>query len=119
MAEEEKSFYIIISEDAYTSEKSFAGLRFALTAIVQGYNVKVFLLGSAVTLAIKGQNPQEGPNMQTWLQNIDEEGGEIVACGICCKSRGITKEILLDFVKIGSMGDLVEFAAQSDIQLMF
>ncbi len=115
----QKSFYIIITEDAYTSEKSFSGLRFALTALVQEHIVIVFLLGTAVTLAIKGQDPKEGPNMQTWLKNINEEGGKIIACGICCEKRGITTDILLDFVTIGSMGDLVEIATNSDIQLMF
>lgn len=50
---------------------------------------------------------------------ILRRGGSLKVCGICCKKRGITEEILLDFIPIGSMGDFVETAAVSDVHLMF
>ena len=120
MSEEEgKKYFIVITEDGYTSEKSFAGLRFCLTALVQGHSVDVFLLGPGVINAIKGQEPDLGANMGEWLENILEEGGKIKTCGICCKKRGIKPDQLLDVAPIGSMGDLVESSAASDIQLTF
>lgn len=119
MSEGSKKFFVVITKDAYDSEVAFAGLRFALTALVQGHSVKLFLLASGALIAVRNQAPDLGANMGKWLNDIKEEGGEIKACGICLKTRGITKEILLDSVQIGSMGDLVEAAAESDVQMTF
>jgi len=119
MTEDTKKFFIVITEDGYTSEKTFAGLRFALTTLVQGYKLKLFLLGLGVINAIKDQKPDLGANIGEWLENIQEEGGEVKACGICLKKRGLKKEHILDFIPVGSMGDLVESAAWADVHLTF
>ena len=114
-----EKFFITITEDAHTSEKSMTGIRFALTALVQDHEVDIFFIGSGVINTVEGQNPTIGHNVGQWLIDLEDADANITACGQCLKDRGLAEKCLLKFVKIGSMGDLVEGASNSTKQLVF
>jgi len=65
-------------------EKAWNAFRFAVTALRQGHETKVFLMGEAV----------ECEGLKHEKYNVDEQfrlyqslGGDILACGTCLKSR--------------------------------
>jgi uncharacterized protein involved in oxidation of intracellular sulfur len=65
-------------------EKAWNAFRFAVTAKKQGNEVKVFLMGEAVEC--EGLI-HEKYNVDAQLKNFIKEGGEVLACGTCLKSR--------------------------------
>ncbi len=65
-------------------EKAWNAFRFAVTAKKNGHEVKVFLMGEAVEC--EGL-VHDKFNVDEQLQKFVSEGGEILACGTCLKSR--------------------------------
>lgn len=65
-------------------EKAWNAFRFATTAKKSGLEVKVFLMGEAVEC--EGLT-DEKYNVDAQLQSFVKEGGELLACGTCLKSR--------------------------------
>ena len=75
-------FGIILETKEY--EKAWNAFRFALSSKRNGNEVKVFLMGEAVEC--EGL-VHEKYNVDEQLQKFVEEGGEVLACGTCLKSR--------------------------------
>ena len=75
-------FGIILETKEY--EKAWNAFRFALSSKKNGNEVKVFLMGEAVEC--EGL-VHEKYNVDEQLQKFVEEGGEVLACGGCLKSR--------------------------------
>ncbi len=75
-------FGIILETKEY--EKAWNAFRFALSSKKNGNEVKVFLMGEAVEC--EGL-VHEKYNVDEQLQKFVEEGGEVLACGTCLKSR--------------------------------
>jgi sulfur relay (sulfurtransferase) complex TusBCD TusD component (DsrE family) len=65
-------------------EKAWNAFRFAVTSKKNGHEVKVFLMGEAVEC--EGLI-HEKYNVAEQLKKFVQEGGEILACGTCLKSR--------------------------------
>jgi uncharacterized protein involved in oxidation of intracellular sulfur len=61
MVETRKSFVFVINEGPYGAERSYNGLRTALTlAKREDAKISVFLLGDGVQCAVRGQKTPEG-----------------------------------------------------------
>lgn len=65
-------------------EKAWNAFRFAVTALKQGHETKVFLMGEAVEC--EGLT-HDKYNVDEQLRLYSSLGGEILACGTCLKSR--------------------------------
>lgn len=65
-------------------EKAWNALRFAVTALKKKNEVKVFLMGEAVEIE-DIHDPKF--DVAKELNNLETEGGELLACGTCLKSR--------------------------------
>ncbi|MCL5410897.1 MAG: DsrE family protein [Patescibacteria group bacterium] len=65
-------------------EKAWNAFRFAITAKKQDHEVKMFLMGEAVECEGLAN---EKFNVNEQLKIFVENGGEILACGTCLKSR--------------------------------
>jgi uncharacterized protein involved in oxidation of intracellular sulfur len=75
---------IIINDAPYGVERPWNALRLALTSISTAIKSKVniFLIGDAVSIAKKGQNPPEGYyNLEKMLTDLIAKGGNVRACG--------------------------------------
>ncbi|MFB0560593.1 MAG: DsrE/DsrF/TusD sulfur relay family protein [Candidatus Lokiarchaeia archaeon] len=105
---------VVISSGPYTHERAYTALRLALTALVEGLKVNLFLIEDGIFVAHKGQNPKAHSNNLEWLQNVLDEGGKLRVCGVCCTARGITQEELIDGAEIATMESLVEWMKESD-----
>jgi uncharacterized protein involved in oxidation of intracellular sulfur len=89
---------IIINDVLYGGERPWNALRLALTSLSVAIksNANVFLLGNAVSIAKKGQNPPEGYyNLERMLADMIAKGGKVRACGTCLKAKGLGQEDLL------------------------
>ncbi|MFC6322160.1 DsrE family protein [Companilactobacillus baiquanensis] len=65
-------------------EKAWNGFRLAIASLGQGHEVKIFLMGEGVEVEdIHDEKFDVSEKMHEFLEN----GGEILACGTCIKSR--------------------------------
>lgn len=112
-------FTVIITTAPYGQERAYSALRFALTSLLEGIDVNIFLIEDGVYLAKRYQNPSEVPNYMEYLKNCIESGAVVKACGPCCRARGLSEEDLIDGVILGTMHDLVDFVKESDKVITF
>lgn len=102
---------IIIETKDY--EKAWNAFRFAVTSKKMGHEVKVFLMGEAVEC--EGL-VHEKYNVDEQLKNFVHEGGEILACGTCLKSRQLGST---DACPISTMADCVNVVIWADKTVTF
>lgn len=113
---------IIIDSAPYGVERPWNALRLALalTSASGNSNVNVFLLGDGVSIAKKGQSPPQGYyNLEKMVSELVGKGGVVRACGTCLKSRGLSKEDLVEGVEVGPMTGLVEWVKDGRAVLSF
>ncbi len=108
------TFTIVVSEAPYGREKAYTSLRFALTALLDGHKVNIFFVQDGVYVAKKPQNPAEFPSILAYLEEAIKEGANVKICTPCANARGISEETIVNGAKLGTMHDLVEWAAKSD-----
>jgi sulfur relay (sulfurtransferase) complex TusBCD TusD component (DsrE family) len=87
-------------------------LRFANTAILEGHQVKIFLLGAGVEL--EGIRSEKF-NVQEQLEKFNELSGTMLACGTCIKSR----QMQFAVCPISTMKDMLKIVEESDKVLTF
>ena len=81
---------IIVNDPPYGNEKPWNAFRLASTAISQGINVRLFLMGDSVASAKTGQKTPDGfYNMEKMLSALLNKGAEVKACGTCINARGL------------------------------
>jgi sulfur relay (sulfurtransferase) complex TusBCD TusD component (DsrE family) len=80
-------------------------LRFANTAILEGHQVKIFLLGAGVEI--------EGIRSEKF--NVQEQLQKLLACGTCIKSR----QMQFAICPISTMKDMLKIVEESDKVLTF
>ena len=93
--------------------KAWNAFRFAVTAKKQGHEVKLFLMGEAVEC--EGLT-HEKFNVDEQLKAFVAEGGEILACGTCLKSRQLSST---EACPISTMVDCVEMVVWADRTVTF
>ncbi|MBA2869122.1 DsrE/DsrF/TusD sulfur relay family protein [Methanococcus maripaludis] len=112
-------FTVIIGDAPYGKERAYSALRFALTALLEGIDINIFLLEDGVYVGKKDQNPAGVPKYSELLENAIEAGAVVKACGPCGKARGISDEELLDGIVFATMHDLIAFVKESDKTVNF
>ena len=114
-------FLFILNGSAYGNERSFDGLRLADSlARRDGNEVKVFLIGDAVTCAKRGQKvPQGFYNLEVMLHPILRSQGQIGVCGSCMDARGITNDELAEGCHRSSMEELTTWTLWAEKVLVF
>ena len=89
-------------------EKAWNAFRFAITAMKRDHPVKVFLMGEAVECEEIGNEEFDVSNK---LEKFVDEGGELLACGTCLKSRKMDEDTACP---ISTMVDCVETVEWAD-----
>ena len=113
---------IIVNESPYGSEKPWNALRLASTALGMEppTEVRVFLMGDAVAAAKSGQKTPEGYyNLEKMLSSILRRGAQVLVCGTCIDSRGISQDQLVEGVERGTMKALATWIAESQRVVSF
>lgn len=94
-------------------ETAWNACRFGLTAILEGHEVTMFLLGPGVEIEDIRHEKFDAPSV---LKDYLENGGKILVCGACLDVRGIESTIT---EKKNVMNDLVALVAESDKVVTF
>ena len=111
---------IILHDAPYGSEKSYNGLRLAMTLQKrEGISVNVFLFADAGTCALQNQTTPDGfYNIGRMIRSVARRG-KIGACGSCLDARGLKDVQLIEGVKRSTMNELADWVLSSDKVLSF
>jgi uncharacterized protein involved in oxidation of intracellular sulfur len=116
----EGTMVMIISEPPYGNEKPWNALRLAKALVAIKQNIRLFLLGDAVSMAKSGQKPPTGYyHLGRMVTELVSSGVEVRVCGTCIDSRGLKSEDLIDGVVVGKMLDLARWVAEASKVLNF
>jgi uncharacterized protein involved in oxidation of intracellular sulfur len=112
---------IILNEPAYGNERTYNGLRLALSlAKAEEVELRIFLLGDSVTAAKPGQKTPEGYyNLERMLRGLAAKAVPIGACGTCMDARGLTDADLTMGVLRSSMAELTTWTIWADKVITF
>jgi uncharacterized protein involved in oxidation of intracellular sulfur len=112
---------IILNEPAYGNERTYNGLRLALSlAKSEGVELRVFLMGDSVTAAKPRQKTPEGYyNLERMLKGLAPKAVPIGACGTCIDARGMTDEPLAEGVRRSTLAELTGWTIWADKVITF
>jgi uncharacterized protein involved in oxidation of intracellular sulfur len=112
---------IILNEPAYGNERSYNGLRLALSlAKAEGQELRVFLMGDSVTCARVNQKTSDGYyNLERMLKGLAPKGVLVGACGTCLDVRGMTEDPLVEPVRRSALAELAEWTIWADKVITF
>lgn len=112
---------IILNEPAYGNERSYNGLRLAMSlAKSEGVELRVFLMGDAVTVGKPGQKTADGYyNLEKMLKGCTVKNVAIAACGTCMDARGMADEPLVEGVHRSTMAELTTWTLWADKVIVF
>ena len=107
---------VILNDPPYGTERSYNGLRLAGSLLSgDGEDVRVFLIGDAVSCAVSGQRTPDGYyNLATMLRGLERKGGEVGCCGTCMDARGIADTALVEGARRSTMAELTEWTIWAD-----
>jgi len=112
---------IILNEPAYGNERTYNGLRLALSlAKAEDVDLRVFLMGDSVTAAKPTQKTPEGYyNLERMMKGLATKGLAVGACGTCIDARGMTDEPLVKGAHRSSMAELTTWTIWADKVITF
>ncbi|MCX7799192.1 MAG: DsrE family protein [Fimbriimonadales bacterium] len=117
-----KSVTIVLNDPGYGTDRPYNALRLA-SALQEGdppCRVRVFLMGDAVNVGLRGQSaPSDDLNLGRRIEGLISRGAEVAACGLCLELRGLAGASWIEGVRIGSMAELASWVATSDQVLTF
>lgn len=112
---------LIINGPAYGADETFNAVRLAVALSKRDdAEVKVFLMGDAVTCAVSGQKTPDGYySLDRMLKGFLRHGGHIACCGTCLDARGISEERLIEGAPRSTMEELAAWTVEADDVLTF
>jgi uncharacterized protein involved in oxidation of intracellular sulfur len=112
---------LILNDPPYGTERSYDGLRLAMSLGKRDdVDVRVFLLGDAVSCAVAGQQVPSGYyNLERMLTSVARRGGDVGCCGTCLDARGIGEAMLADGAHRSSMDELAGWTTSADKVVTF
>ena len=114
-------FLILLNDPPYGTERSYNGLRLALSLSKrEGSELRVFLMADAVGCTKPGQKTPNGYyNLERMLKGLVAGITPIGVCGSCIDARGMTEVDLLEGVHRSSMEELTDWTVWSDKVIVF
>jgi uncharacterized protein involved in oxidation of intracellular sulfur len=111
----------VLNDPAYGTERSYNALRLANALVKRdGEEVRVFLMGDAVTCAAAGQQTPSGYyNLGRMVAAAARRGARVGLCGSCMDARGLDEQRLVEGAKRSSLEQLAEWTAWADKVLVF
>lgn len=105
---EDGSEHIGIVLETSDPERAWNAFRFGITALEDGHEVSVFLLGEGVEAE---EITDDQFDVRDRMEAFDDAGGELLACGTCLKIRDSDES---EVCPISTMSDLLEMVTASD-----
>lgn len=114
-------YLLILNDPAYGTERSYNGFRLAKSLAAQeGAEVRVFLMGDAVTCAVAGQKTPNGYyNLERMLRSTAAAGAQVGCCGSCLDARGISEGQIAEGAHRSSLDELTQWTAWAEKVITF
>lgn len=114
-------YLFILNDPAYGTERSYNGLRLALSlAKRDDVQVRVFLMADATTCGKSGQNtPQGYYNLERMIKGLASKKVLVGACGSCLDARGLDESQLVAGVHRSSLEELTDWCQWADRVITF
>ncbi len=108
----------ILNDPPYGTERSYNALRLARAlSKKEGQEVRVFLMGDAVSCAKAGQKVPSGYyNAGDMVRMV---GGEVGLCGTCMDARGLSDTEMVEGACRSTLQTLADWTARADKVLVF
>ncbi|MCK5240041.1 MAG: DsrE family protein [Candidatus Thorarchaeota archaeon] len=116
------SFLILLNDPAYGTERSYNGLRLAMALRKENpdSDIRIFLIGDAVSCALSGQKTPDGYyNLERMIRALITKNVAISCCGGCIDARGIEEASLIKGVERGTMSILATWTAELEKVITF
>ena len=112
---------ILLNDPPYGTERSFNGLRLALSLYKRdSIELCIFLMADAASCGKFGQETPNGYyNIERMLKGLTTKGIKIAACGSCMDARGLKEIELAPGVHRGSMEELTDWTIWADKVIVF
>lgn len=112
---------LILNDPAYGTERSYNGLRLAAAlAKRDGAEVKVFLIGDAVSCAMAGQKVPDGYyHLDRMILGAAHHGAEVGCCGTCMDARGMVDGNLTEGARRSTLDELTGWTVWADKVVTF
>jgi uncharacterized protein involved in oxidation of intracellular sulfur len=106
----------ILNDAPYGSERSYNGLRLALSLAKRSdVEQRIFLMADAVSCARAGQRTPDGYyNLERMLRRLASGASTIGLCGSCMDARGLGEPDLVEGCRRSSMDELAEWVIWAD-----
>jgi len=114
-------YLLILNDPAYGTERSYNGFRLARSLTGQeGAEVRVFLMGDAVTCALAGQKTPNGYyNLERMLRSTAAKGAQVGCCGSCLDARGVADDRISEGARRSSLDELTEWTVWAEKVITF
>jgi uncharacterized protein involved in oxidation of intracellular sulfur len=111
---------VIVNDQPYGSERPYNALRLAgALSKRDGIEVRVFLLGDAVSCAVAGQRLPEGHyHLDRMLKPLLRRG-QVGLCGTCMDARGLRESQMVDGARRSTLEELTDWTLWADKTLAF
>ena len=112
---------LILNDPAYGTERSYNGLRLAAAlAKREGNEVRVFLIGDAVSCAMANQKVPDGYyHLDRMIGSAVHHGAEVGCCGTCMDARGIDDGHLTKGARRSTLDELTDWTEWADKVITF
>ena len=106
---------ILVLEGPYQHQAVDSAYQFVQAALARGHEIAgIFLYTDGVNNANKFINPPGERNISSRLNDLGEQGIEIVACTACAKFRGMRPNLKVEHVRLSGLGSLAGYLQQTD-----
>jgi uncharacterized protein involved in oxidation of intracellular sulfur len=113
-------YLFILNDPPYGTERSYNGLRLAMSLAKSEDDVSVFLMGDAASCSVAGQITASGYyNIERMLKSLAARTSRIGVCGTCMDARGIKPENMIPGTRRSSMEELTSWTVESDKVIVF
>jgi uncharacterized protein involved in oxidation of intracellular sulfur len=111
----------ILNDGPYGSERSYNGLRLAGALGKSSDNeIRVFLIGDAVTCSKAGQKvPQGFYNIELMVNRVVRGKGQVGLCGSCMDARAMAATETIEGTHRSSMEELAQWTQWADKVIVF
>lgn len=112
---------MIINGPAYGSDETYNAVRLAgALAKREEVTMRVFLMGDAVTVAMRNQKTPDGYYaLDRMIGVVPRTGGQVLCCGTCMDARGIADGMLVADAHRSTMDALATLTLDADKVLVF
>jgi tRNA 2-thiouridine synthesizing protein D len=94
-------------------EKAWNGVRFGNAALINGHEVRIFLMSAGVEIERLGEGKF---NVRAQLDEFSKHGGDLMACGTCLKARDQPESHVCP---VSTMQDCVDMVTWADRTVTF